>query len=178
MTINEKTAPYEPTAIGSEQSSTDNYIIAQPDENVKWLSDEKKINEPLFCEFFCHNRELRCFGGQFYSIDGAVNPERIRAEISQTLTGNGIISGVAKKTNSLFEALKLFCHSEPIIPRTDEIHVLNGVLKVDGREGEPPTFISGKRFCVDRLNICYDPDIWKHQYYPSRFMDFLCRNRI
>ena len=32
MTINEKTAPYEPTAIGSEQSSTDSFIIAQSAE--------------------------------------------------------------------------------------------------------------------------------------------------
>lgn len=32
MPINEKTAPNEPTAIGSEQSSTDNFIIAQPAE--------------------------------------------------------------------------------------------------------------------------------------------------
>lgn len=87
---------------------------------------------------------------------------------------NGITSGVAKKTNSLFDAFKLFCHSEPITPRTDEIHVLNGVIKVDGREGEPPTFIPNKRFCVNRLNIDYDPEIWEHQYYPSKFMDFLC----
>lgn len=153
MARNEKTAPYEPTAIGSEQSSTHNYIIANSDRKVKWLSDEKKIDEPMFCKCFCEHRELRCFGGQFCSIDGTVNPERIRAEISRTLMEHGITSGVAKKTNSLFDALKLFCHSEPITPRTDEIHVLNGVVKVDGREGEPPTFIPEKRFCVNRLNI-------------------------
>ncbi len=128
----------------------------------------------MFCKCFCEHRELRCFSGQFYSIDGAVNSERIRAEISRTLMENGITSGVAKKTNSLFDALKLFCHSEPITPRTDEIHVLNGVIKVDGREGEPPTFIPNKRFCVNRLNIDYNPEIWEHQYYPSKFMDFLC----
>lgn len=174
MTENEKAAPSEPTAIGSEQSSTHNNIIADPDGKVKWLSDEKKINEPLFCECFCVNRELRYSGGHFCSVDGAVNQEQIRAEISRTLMENGITSGVAKKTNSLFDALKLFCHSEPITPRMDEIHVLNGVIKVDGREGEPPTFVPGKRFCVNRLNISYDPDIWEHQYYPGKFMDFLC----
>lgn len=174
MTENEKAAPYEPTAIGSEQTSTHNSIIADPDEKVKWLSEEKKINELLFCRCFCENRELRYFGGHFCSVDGAVNQEQIRAEISRTLMENGITSGVAKKTNSLFDALKLFCHSEPIAPRMDEIHVLNGVIKVDGREGEPPTFVPGKRFCVNRLNIEYDPEIWRHQYYPGKFMDFLC----
>jgi len=44
MSENEKTAHYEPTAIGSEQSSTHNYIIADSIEKVKWLSDEKKID--------------------------------------------------------------------------------------------------------------------------------------
>lgn len=169
-----KTAPYEPTAIGSEQASTHNSIIAPTSEKVKWLSDENKIDEPMFCECFCEHRELRYFGGIFCSIDGEVNPERIRAEISRTLTENGIKSGIANKTNALFEILKLHCHAEPMIPRLDEIHVRNGVIKVDGRMGEPPTFIPKKRFCVNRLNIDYDPKIWEHQYYPGKFMDFLC----
>lgn len=39
MTDKEKTAPNEPTAIGSEQSSTHNYIIANSDEKVKNYKD-------------------------------------------------------------------------------------------------------------------------------------------
>lgn len=82
MSENEKTAPYEPTAIGSEQSSTHKTIIAQPSGNVKWLNEEKKIDEPMFCECFCARRELRYVSGQFCSIDGTVDAEQIRAEIS------------------------------------------------------------------------------------------------
>ena len=174
MTEKEKTAPNELAATSSEQSSTDKSIITNDDKKVKWLSDEKKIDEPLFCKNFCERSELRYIDGQFYSIDGMENHTKIRSEIARLLEANGVTSGIAKKTNSLFDALALFCHSAPIKPRDDEIHVLNGVIKVDGKIGEPPTFIPEKRFCVNRLCVEYDPDIWKHCYYPGHFMDFLC----
>lgn len=45
MTENEKTAPYKPTAIGSEQSSTDNYIIAQSDEKSNTDFYKKMIRQ-------------------------------------------------------------------------------------------------------------------------------------
>ncbi len=45
MAINEKTAPYKPTAIGSEQSSTDNYIIAQSDEKSNTDFYKKMIRQ-------------------------------------------------------------------------------------------------------------------------------------
>lgn len=173
MTEKEKTAPNELAATSPEQSSTDKSIITNSDKKVKWLSDEKKIDEPLFCKNFCERSELRYIDGQFYSIDGMENHTKIRSEIARLLEANGVTSGIAKKTNSLFDALALFCHSAPIKPRDDEIHVLNGVIKVDGKIGEPPTFIPEKRFCVNRLCVEYDPDIWKHCYYPGHFMDFL-----
>lgn len=45
MATNEKTAPYKPTAIGSEQSSTDNYIIAQSDEKSNTDFYKKMIRQ-------------------------------------------------------------------------------------------------------------------------------------
>ena len=89
------------------------------------------------------------------------------------LIKNGITTGIAKRSKSLLEALKLFCHSAPIKPNEEEIHVLNGVVKVDGDYGKPPTFIPEKKFCVNRLNINYDPEIWEHRYYPEHFQTFL-----
>ncbi len=173
MSENEKTAPNTPTAIGAEQSSTNTDIIPQETTEIKWLSDEKKINEPLFCESFCKNRELRCIDGIFYSVDGAESQDKISAEISEMLIENGITSGIAKRSKALLDALKLYCHSSPIKPSENEIHVLNGVIKVDGGYGQPPTFIAEKKFCVNRLNIAYNEEIWQHVYYPVHFIEFL-----
>lgn len=182
MSENEKTAPnphythYAPSvqnAISEGQPSNNNYIIPQEPTEIKWLSDEKKINEPLFCESFCQNRKLRCIDGIFYSVDGAESQDKITAQISEMLIENGITSGIAKRSKSLLDALKLYCHSSPIKPKEDEIHVLNGVIKVDGKYGEPPTFIPEKKFCVNRLNISYNPEIWEHVYYSEHFQSFL-----
>ena len=142
-------------------------------DTPNWLSDEKKINEPLFCESFCRGREQRCIAGRFYSVDGAASADEITAKISELLIQNGITTGIANRSKALFEALKLFCHSEPLTPSENEIHVLNGVIRVDGREGEPPTFTLEKKFCVNRLNICYDSEIWRRIYYPANFQAFL-----
>ena len=175
MSENEKTAPHSPVGADERQSSQslNTNIIAQPPPKIKWLSDENKINEPLFCEYFCQSRELRCTDGIFYSVDGALSQDEIAAKISEMLIENGITTGIAKRSKSLLEALKLFCHSAPIKPSEDEIHVLNGVVKVDGDCGRPPTFIPEKRFCVNRLNVSYDSEIWRHVYYPEHFQMFL-----
>lgn len=175
MDENEKTAPISSVGADEGQSSQslNNVIIPQPPPEIKWLSDEKKINEPLFCESFCQNRELKCIDGIFYSVDGAESQDKIAAEISEMLIENGITTGIAKRSKSLLEALKLYCHSAPIKPNEEEIHVLNGVVKVDGDYGKPPTFIPEKKFCVNRLNINYDPEIWEHRYYPEHFQTFL-----
>ena len=45
MIINKKTAPYKPTAIGSEQSSTDNFIIAQSNEKSNTDFYKKMIRQ-------------------------------------------------------------------------------------------------------------------------------------
>lgn len=78
-----------------------------------------------------------------------------------------IKSNVAAVVKRLYEALKLYCFSEPLAPKEDEIHLLNGVLKTDG------TWIPEKKFCANRLNINYDPEIWNGVYYPENFLSFL-----
>ena len=173
MYENEKTAlnTLAPTSEG--QSSTHNYIIANSDEKVKWLSDDNKVNEPLFCESFCENRQLKCIDGAFYSVDGAVSAEELTARISDMLVRNGITTSIAKRSKALFDALKLHCHCAPIKPNENEIHVQNGIIIADCDYGKPPIFIPEKKFCVNRLNINYDPDIWNGVYYPANFQSFL-----
>ncbi|MGN0619123.1 MAG: hypothetical protein ACI4J7_08900, partial [Ruminiclostridium sp.] len=85
MAENEKTAPISSVGADEGQSISSNSIIPQPPPEIKWLSDEKKINEPLFCECFCQNRELKCIDGIFYSVDGAESQDKIAAEISEML---------------------------------------------------------------------------------------------
>lgn len=52
MAENEKTAPNSSVGADEGQSSQslNGIIIPQPQSKIKWLSDENKINEPLFCE--------------------------------------------------------------------------------------------------------------------------------
>lgn len=52
MAENEKTAPNSSVGVDEGQSSQslNGIIIPQPQSKIKWLSDENKINEPLFCE--------------------------------------------------------------------------------------------------------------------------------
>ncbi|MBP1546369.1 MAG: hypothetical protein J6A37_07210, partial [Oscillospiraceae bacterium] len=128
MYENEKTTPISSIGADEGQSIPSNSIIPQTPPEIKWLSDEKKINEPLFCESFCQSRELKCIDGIFYSVDRAERQDKIAAEISEMLIQNGITTGIAKRSKSLLEALKLYCHSAPIKPNEEEIHVLNGVV--------------------------------------------------
>lgn len=173
MCENEKTAPNTLAPTSEGQSSNNNIIILQTPTKIKWLSDEKKINEPLFCECFCENRKLKCIDGVFYSVDGAVSGEELTANISDVLIQGGITTGIANRSKALLEALKLHCHSSPIKPNENEIHVQNGVIIADGDCGKSPTFIPEKKFCVNRLNINYDPDVWDGVYYPANFQSFL-----
>ena len=126
----------------------------------------KSINEVEFCTEFVQSRPLKCIGGKLYSIDGEISDSEICHDISVMLT-EFVTTGISRKVKSLLEALKLFCHSEPITVAENEIHLLNGILKTDG------TWISEKRFCVNRLNVFYRPEIQNGNYYPDNFLKFL-----
>ena len=131
-----------------------------------WLEEKGKINEPLFCKEFVSAYPIIFFGNRFYNVDGEISEDVISHSISEKVMPY-VTNNVAAVVKRLTEALKLYCFSEPIIPKEDEIHLLNGILKTDG------TWLPEKRFCVNRLNITYDPDIWNGEYYPIDFMLFL-----
>lgn len=132
---------------------------------MSWYNG-KSINEVEFCTEFVQNRPLKCIGGKLYGIDGEISDSEICHDISVMLT-EFVATGISRKVKSLLEALKLFCHSKPISVRENEIHLLNGILKTDG------TWISEKRFCVNRLNIFYRPEMQNGNYYPDNFLKFL-----
>lgn len=131
-----------------------------------WLEEKGKINEPLFCKEFLDNYPIIFSENRFYDYNGEVSEDIISHKISEMIM-HYVPNNVAAVVKRLFEALKLYCFSEPLAPKEDEIHLLNGVLKTDG------TWIPEKKFCANRLNINYDPEIRNGAYYPENFLSFL-----
>lgn len=131
-----------------------------------WLDEKGKINEPLFCKELVENYPIIFSENRFYDYNGEVSEDVISHKISEIVMPN-VTNNVAAVVKRLTEALKLCCFSEPIIPKEDEIHLLNGILKTDG------TWLEEIRFCANRLNIDYNPNIWNDVYYPEDFLLFL-----
>ena len=131
-----------------------------------WRDKFGKLNEPLFCKAFISDYPLIFCNNRFYDADGEVSEETLAYKIYEVVISY-LKSNVAAVVKRLLEAMKLYCFSEPLVPKEDEIHLLNGVLKTDG------TWIPEKRFCVNRLNISYDPEIRNGVYYPEKFISFL-----
>lgn len=122
-----------------------------------------KVDELEFCEDFVEQRHMKCIGGRFYTVDGEIEPDKIKAEIAERLFRGEVKTGVAKKTAALFDALKLFCFSAPFPISPSKIHLQNGTLNVNG------DFSRQKEFCVNRLNVNYIPNAKS----PTCFIDFL-----
>lgn len=131
-----------------------------------WIEEKGKINEPLFCKSFVENYPIIFSDNRFFDYNGEVSENIISHKISDIVMPH-VTNNVAAVVKRLVEALKLCCFSEPIIPKEDEIHMLNGILKTDG------TWLEEIRFCVNRLNIGYNPNIWNEVYYPEDFLLFL-----
>lgn len=132
-------------------------------KGVSWLIDNDKVDEVEFCRVLCAEKPLKCIHGRFYSIDGEENDDDIRAEIAARLADCGITTSVAKRVNSLFELLRLYCHSSPLLLSDTEIHMANGVLRTDGG------FSAQKDFCHNRFHFVYNPQAGQ----PEHFLAFL-----
>jgi putative DNA primase/helicase len=121
-----------------------------------------KVNEVAFCDEFLHNRSLKCIVGAFRDIHGEVDEEEIKHEIAQILMEH-VSEGICTKVKNITGTLKLKCYSEPPQLREDEIHLLNGVLNINGE------FADVQRFCTNRLNVDYD----RAAPPPETFISFL-----
>lgn len=75
--------------------------------------------------------------------------------------------GLPKKVSNIIDSLRHYCYSEPLPPDLNYIHLNNGKLDLNGN------FYPNKEFCLNRLNIDYDPTIWQGAYYSERFLQFL-----
>jgi len=121
-----------------------------------------KVNEVAFCDEFLQNRTLKCIGGTFRDIHGEVDEEEIKHEIAQILMEH-VSEGICAKVKNITGTLKLKCYSEPPQLREDEIHLLNGVLNINGE------FADVQQFCTNRLNADYDMSAPP----PEKFISFL-----
>ncbi len=128
-----------------------------------WLDKDKHIVEPLFCYWFLECYPMRCIHDHFYTVDGPVTDEsRIKRDIFYEIN-EYLDTGVARKVDHLFNALKMAAYSEPLSLQTDRIHVANGTYHMDGG------FTEEKEFCMNRLAVKYVSDAPP----PTRWLQFL-----
>lgn len=120
------------------------------------------INETAYINDFVSNCELKCINGKMYSIDGAVDDRKLEHDVQESISPF-IIKNIAQNAKKLVIALKNKCYSPPIRFNRNEIHVNNGLLMTDG------TFIEEKRFCINRLNVKYNPTAPQ----PTKWLEFL-----
>lgn len=125
--------------------------IADETENCVWF-DGKTVYEVSFCEEFLAENPMMYVDGVFYNSNGAVDVQIIEKMISDRLKEKQVQKDFAKKVTSLVNALRRICYAPDFNVRSDEIHLLNGVLKTDG------TFSEEIRICRNRLNVKYNPD--------------------
>ena len=129
---------------------------------IDWY-DGKKINDSLFCEYFLRLHPMKCIRGMLFDIDGMIDDiERIKTEIYEKIEPYAV-SSIAKKANSLLDALKIKCYTPPPSIQTDRIHFKNGTYFMDG------TFTVEKEFCMNRLAVKYEPQATE----PKKWLEFM-----
>lgn len=132
-----------------------------------WMLDKSTVNELKFCHYFVQEHPLKCIKGRFYDYNGLVDENALGNEIYKMLR-LGIWFGLSKKVTNIMDILRHYCYSKPLQPDMHYIHLLNGKLDLNGN------FYPQKEFCINRLNITYEPEIWNRPaYYPEKFLSFL-----
>ena len=131
-----------------------------------WMLDKTTVNELIFSRMFLEQHPLKCIKGVFYDSDVVVDENELGNEIYNILM-KAVWFGLPKKVSNIIDSLRHYCYSEPLPPDLNYIHLNNGKLDLNGN------FYPYKEFCLNRLNIDYDPTIWQGVYYPERFLQFL-----
>lgn len=145
----------------TEKKKKQEFLENSPD----WVMDFNSINEVKFCKYFVEKNPMVCIGGKLLSIDGEIDMEKLNSNVSREIM-QYMTTGISKKVKSITEALKLYCYSEELPLREDEIHLQNGTLKTDG------SFTEERYFCRNRLNVSYERNP-QGAYYPEHFLTFL-----
>ncbi len=146
-------------------------VTASPEKKKErelpdWMLDKTTVNELIFSRMFLGQHPMKCIKGVFYDYDGVVDENELGNEIYNILM-KAVWFGLPKKVSNIIDSLRHYCYSEPLLPDLNYIHLSNGKLDLNGN------FYPDKEFCLNRLNIDYDPTIWQGAYYPERFLQFL-----
>lgn len=149
-----------------------NWAVEQKDEENQekeenlpiWVNvsskGKKTIDESNFVLWYRKEHDLLCINGLFYTEDGAINAGSIKQDI-QILISDYVETSLSGKVNSLFEALKNECFTEPPELQHDVINLENTSLRID----EGGIYEIEPEFTLNRLNVKYDPSavapMWK-----------------
>lgn len=123
--------------------------------------DGKSLNEVGFCEDFLRKHPMVRVGGSFFTVEGRITDEEsVRKDIYEMLRP-WLNCGLAKRTSSLLEMVKLEAFVPNLPVHEDRLHVANGTLYLSGE------FTERKAFCRNRLPVKYhpdapQPDVWLH----------------
>lgn len=125
-----------------------------------WLGSDDKVNEVLYCQEFLGRRPMKCIGGKLFTVDGLIDDEeRVKAMIFEDFQPH-ISRDIAKTVKRAFDALKLMAYAPPMPTQTDRLHVANGtlILTTDPGVAEYGQLLADKEFCLNRLNVAYNPE--------------------
>ena len=118
--------------------------------------DGKDVNEAAFCREFLSKNKLIYADNAFFTPDGRLTDplllkEKIYAELECCAAKN-----IPRTISNIVEIMKLAAHTESFPPKPDEIHVQNGMLRIDG------SFLAGRSEIVrSRFPIDYNPQAGK-----------------
>ena len=146
-----------------KEKEMQNKLVSAP----KWLylddHNQIRINEPLFCKI--KEQELQCktINGNIRTIDGKQLDDMELLSKIQSEFGGNILNNIAKRSKQLLEALKNATFSK-LPPYDNKIHLANGTYNVASR-----SFEKEKYWCINRLNVAYNPNAKN----PVKWISFL-----
>ena len=125
--------------------------------------DGKYVNEVEFSHVYLKNHPMRFTNGVLYSLDGVPLDETlIRRKITEMLQ-EVITTGLAKRSSSILDYIKLAAYAEALPLDMEHIHVKNGIWSMNGNFDPTVTF------CNNRLQVEYHADAPP----PTRWLSFV-----
>ena len=135
-------------------------------------NDKPKVNEDVYITRFLECYPLKCTNGTFFDYSGEKRDGEILKLIQEDENlgiRNHIVSGLARTTNNIFNALKNSVYSNDITPDMKQIHFSNGILSAD-KDGLFTIWESDRQeIYINNLSCTYNPNAKE----PKKFLSFL-----
>lgn len=141
---------------GNENYSTleANFGTAQELPNWIYLSErgKKRIDEKEYCYYITNKLQIKTIKGKILTIDKELEESELENIVFNEISEH-INQDIALKTKKLVSAIKIYSFSQPLKADKKRIHLLNGTYHIDTK-----TFENNKYWCINRLNISYNPN--------------------